>query len=529
MHIVHDSHHHPHPQSSQSSEGGPSSNATPQKNRLTTVFQKEPQSEVEKRKLEAQKPFKRLTEFPVESYYGELIDIPLRPPWDYSMSKEEVEANERVVFEDYLDILNEKYKDRLNHFEHNLEVWRQLWRVCEISDVLFILADSRHPLFHFPPALYRLVVKVMNKPLVLVLTKTDLVPEKQVRAWLTYFRNKFPGLMTTFVRSYDPDPNEVYVASKKRKKINKNRKNFHSGVKQFIEFINPLLVERGAVPLEYKENPGEQQPQNSSKPNEKESESDSEMSEDAKKEEQERIKQAKEENPYEQSDQKPKGVTLGFIGHPNVGKSTLINTLKGKKVCSTSRSPGHTKYKQTVYLNDTVLLCDCPGLVFPACDVPKVLQVVCGIFPIAQLREPYSAIQYIAERVPIERVYSLEKIYKDASWSAYEICEAYAEKRGYHTIKGRPDTHRAALEMLKDHLDGRVTLYFSPKSAKINVRIYDESQQENEEDIEEEEEQQEEGENAEEEPQEQEEEPEESSEEKQGPKNVNPFALLGDE
>ena len=42
---------------------------------------------------------------------------------------------------------------------------------------------------------------------------------------------------------------------------------------------------------------------------------------------------------------------------------------------STSRSPGHTKHFQTIFLTKNVVLCDCPGLVFPALDRPKPLQV----------------------------------------------------------------------------------------------------------------------------------------------------------
>lgn len=61
-------------------------------------------------------------------------------------------------------------------------------------------------------------------------------------------------------------------------------------------------------------------------------------------------------------------------GFPNVGKSSVINSLVGRKVVSVSRTPGHTKYFQTYYLTKTVKLCDCPGLVFPS-YVAKQLQV----------------------------------------------------------------------------------------------------------------------------------------------------------
>lgn len=64
-----------------------------------------------------------------------------------------------------------------------------------------------------------------------------------------------------------------------------------------------------------------------------------------------------------------------FPGFPNVGKSSVINSLVGRKVVSVSRTPGHTKYFQTYYLTPTVKMCDCPGLVFPSC-VNKQLQVL---------------------------------------------------------------------------------------------------------------------------------------------------------
>lgn len=68
---------------------------------------------------------------------------------------------------------------------------------------------------------------------------------------------------------------------------------------------------------------------------------------------------------------------IAFLGFPNVGKSSLINGLVGRKVVSVSRTPGHTRYFQTYFLTPSVKLCDCPGLIFPSL-LPRQLQVGSG-------------------------------------------------------------------------------------------------------------------------------------------------------
>lgn len=89
-------------------------------------------------------------------------------------------------------------------------------------------------------------------------------------------------------------------------------------------------------------------------------------------------------------------LTIGCVGQPNVGKSSLMNAVMGKKVVSVSKTPGHTKHFQTIYLTPNVKLCDCPGLVFPS-KVSKPLQVLMGSFPIAQLREPFTTVKYLGK------------------------------------------------------------------------------------------------------------------------------------
>jgi large subunit GTPase 1 len=60
--------------------------------------------------------------------------------------------------------------------------------------------------------------------------------------------------------------------------------------------------------------------------------------------------------------------TIGVVGYPNVGKSSLINVLCKKKLVGVAAMPGKTKHFQTMYLEPDLMLCDCPGLVFPNAD-----------------------------------------------------------------------------------------------------------------------------------------------------------------
>ena len=59
-----------------------------------------------------------------------------------------------------------------------------------------------------------------------------------------------------------------------------------------------------------------------------------------------------------------KSISVGFIGYPNVGKSSVINTMRRKKVCNVAPIPGETKVWQFVAMTQRVFLIDCPGVVY---------------------------------------------------------------------------------------------------------------------------------------------------------------------
>ena len=75
-------------------------------------------------------------------------------------------------------------------------------------------------------------------------------------------------------------------------------------------------------------------------------------------------------------------LVVGMVGYPNVGKSSTINVLCRQKKVAESATPGKTKHFQTIHLCEDIILCDCPGLVFPS-FVSNTAEMVCnGLLPI---------------------------------------------------------------------------------------------------------------------------------------------------
>src|ERR1700730_2144664 len=93
---------------------------------------------------------------------------------------------------------------------------------------------------------------------------------------------------------------------------------------------------------------------------------------------------------------------IGLVGYPNVGKSSTINALIGEKRVSVSSTPGKTKHFQTIHLTPSMVLCDCPGLVFPTFSTTKADQVCNGVLPIDQLRELSTPPELVTKRIPKE-------------------------------------------------------------------------------------------------------------------------------
>ena len=95
---------------------------------------------------------------------------------------------------------------------------------------------------------------------------------------------------------------------------------------------------------------------------------------------------------------------VGLIGYPNVGKSSIINVLMKSKRVSTGSTPGKTKHFQTLNLNDNIILCDCPGLVFPTLVNSKSDMVLNGVIPIDNLTDFITPTRLMIHRLSIKQI-----------------------------------------------------------------------------------------------------------------------------
>ncbi|KAF0974519.1 hypothetical protein FDP41_006551 [Naegleria fowleri] len=486
--------------------------------KLKTKFAKESEDIIQKRKMESLRPLEPYLSRPpkFKSLQAEvnegfsMIPMPIQPPITPGMTKEQVERMEENYFKKYLsEQIYGKYKQEdLNYFEENVHVWKQLWKTIELSDILFVVADIRHPLFHFPPSLYDYITNVLKKPFMLVLNKCDLISQEKQQRWAKWFKDNYPNVQVClFTRGTGSGKKtkskEVKLEELKIEKgyakniwrvakslyesfhIEKNKKSKEEEqeiVAQLVkEDFDGLMADCDKAEL-----PTPKPKLKMKKKLRKEREARKMGNIPAEEEEASSEEEEKSDESEQQIDldKRYDGCVIGFVGHPNVGKSSIINALTGKKVVSTSYTPGHTKHIQTLYLetkNKMIQFCDCPGLVFPAVGVSKALQILCGIYPISQVRDPYSVVRFLAERIDLVRLLKLQQDEYDAEnnipWSAWTLSEAYARKRGYMTKKNaRPDVYRAANELLRRVLKGddpALILAFDPPGTEISKNQQD--------------------------------------------------------
>ncbi|KAG5344303.1 NOG2 protein, partial [Acromyrmex heyeri] len=154
-----------------------------------------------------------------------------------------------------------------------------------------------------------------------------------------------------------------------------------------------------------------------------------------------------------------KQISVGFIGYPNTGKSSIINTLRSKKVCKVAPIAGETKVWQYITLMRRIYLIDCPGVVYPSTetDTEKVLK---GVVRVELVQNPEDYIVSVLERVKPEYI---RKTYKINVWIDHvDFLEKLARRSGKLLKKGEPDIAIAARMVLNDWQRGKLPFYVAP-------------------------------------------------------------------
>jgi nuclear GTP-binding protein len=155
-----------------------------------------------------------------------------------------------------------------------------------------------------------------------------------------------------------------------------------------------------------------------------------------------------------------KQVSVGFVGYPNVGKSSIINTLRKKAVAKVAPIAGETKVWQYVTLMKRIYLIDCPGIVPPSRNDRDVDLVMRGVVRIENVDNPAQYMEEILQRVQprhLQRTYDI-KGYENAT----EFLEMLARKSGRLLKGGEPDLDGVAIMVINAYLRGKIPWFISP-------------------------------------------------------------------
>ena len=149
-----------------------------------------------------------------------------------------------------------------------------------------------------------------------------------------------------------------------------------------------------------------------------------------------------------------------IVGIPNVGKSTLINQISGRKGAKAENRPGVTRGKQWVTVDSNLLLLDTPGILWPKFEDPEVGMMLAytgavkdGILDIEELA--CRLISLLHQRYPaaLKERYKLEA---EPGTPGYALLEMAGRKRGFLVSGGEVNTERMAKVLVDEYRSGKL-------------------------------------------------------------------------
>ena len=171
--------------------------------------------------------------------------------------------------------------------------------------------------------------------------------------------------------------------------------------------------------------------------------------------------------------QATRAVRVMVLGIPNVGKSTFINRVAGKKAAAVSDRPGVTRGRQWITVDRGLELLDTPGILWPRFDSQEVgeLLAVTGAIKDDVLDRETLAANFL---VRLRTLYpeSIKQRYKldvESPLAGWELLEQAAKNRGFLAGRGEYDTERMSAVLLDEFRGGklgRITLERPPQGGE---------------------------------------------------------------
>ncbi|CAH3046965.1 unnamed protein product, partial [Porites lobata] len=280
--------------------------------------------------------------------------------------------------------------------------YKEFKKVVDASDVVLEVLDARDPMGCRCTQVEESVMSSgVNKKLVLILNKIDLVPREIVDKWLKYLRNEFPTV--------------AFKASTQAQKQNLHQSKVSASLASGDLLTSSACI--GADTL------------------------------------------LKLLGNYCRNKDIKTAITVGIVGFPNVGKSSIINSLKRCKACTVGATPGVTKSMQEVQLDKHVKLVDSPGIVMDNSNSDSAV-ILRNCVKIETIDDPVPAVEAILRRCNKHQV--MEKYSVPDYTDVHEFLSHLGKRLGKLKKGGIPNVVAAGKAVLKDWNSGKIVFYTHP-------------------------------------------------------------------